>query len=164
MIVGSGSGCGWARSRLAFQGCDVRTRRSRRPTPEKRKRIDSMARTQTSDAVAGSTHRSPGRPTSLSSSSGATRSRRPLPPSAVTAFSSKSAATWDAACVHWPNWSATRETASPSSGSTPAAAADPRVSATPTAHRAAALHGRGTMAGLVPRNVIACGFTDTVHC
>ena len=76
MIVGSGSGCGWARSRLAFQGCDVRTRRSRRPTPEKRKRIDSMARTQTSDAVAGSTHRSPGRPTSLSSSSGATRSRR----------------------------------------------------------------------------------------
>ncbi len=42
MIVGSGSGCGWARSRLALQGCDVRTRRSRRPTPEKKKRIDSM--------------------------------------------------------------------------------------------------------------------------
>ena len=33
-------------------------------------------RTQTSDAVGGATHRSPGGPTSLSSSSGATRSRR----------------------------------------------------------------------------------------
>jgi hypothetical protein len=55
-------------------------------------------------------------------------------------------------------------TASPSSGSTPAAAVDPRVSATPTAHRAAVLRGGGTMAGLLHRNVIACGFTDTAHC
>jgi hypothetical protein len=164
MIVGSRSGCGWARSRLAFHGCDVRTRRSRRPTPEKRKRIDSMD--SHSDIGCGSRFDAP-----------VTRwtdipiyfqwrdaQQEAVTPSAVTAFSSKSAAIWDAACVHWPNWSARRETASPSSGSTPAAAVDPRLSATPTAHRAAVLHGGGTMAGLLHRNVIACGFTDTVHC
>jgi len=37
-------------------------------------------------------------------------------PSAVTAFSSTSAATWDAACVHWPNWSARRERHHPHRG------------------------------------------------
>lgn len=31
------------------------------------------------------------------------------------------------------------------------------------AHRAAVLHGGGTMAGLLHRNVIACGFTDKVQ-
>ncbi len=31
------------------------------------------------------------------------------------------------------------------------------------ARRAAVLHGGGTMAGLLHRNVIACGFTDTVQ-
>jgi hypothetical protein len=104
-----------------------------------------------------------GGPTSLSSSSGATRSRRRY------AFGGDSIFV-DVGCYLGCSLCSLAElvcqagTASPSSGSTPAAAVDPRVSATPTAHRAAVLRGGGTMAGLLHRNVIACGFTDTAHC
>ena len=163
MIVGSGSGCGWARSRLAFQGCDVRTRRSRRPTPEEEEdRLDGLALRRRMRSAGRRTGHPVDRHPYLVPV--ARRAAGGVTPSAVTAFSSKSAATWDAARVRWPNWSARRETASPSSESTPDAAVDPRVRATPTAHRAAVLRGGGTMAGLLHRNVIACGFTDTVHC
>lgn len=63
-----------------IQTCFPRMRRpdTTEQAPDTRRGRGSTrwTRTQTSDAVAGSTHRSPGGPTSLSSSSGATRSRR----------------------------------------------------------------------------------------
>jgi hypothetical protein len=70
---------------------------------------------------------------------------------------------WDAACVHWPNWSAGGKRHHPHRGRL-LPRQWTRGSARHTdAHRAAVLHGGGTMAGLLHRNVIACGFTDTVQ-
>ena len=163
MIVGSGSGCGYARSRLVFQGCDVRTHRSRRPTPEEEEdRLDGLAlRRRMRSAGRRTGHPVDRHPYLVSVARRAAGGRY--------AFGGDSIFV-DVGCYLGCSLCSLAElvcqagTASPSSGSTPAAAVDPRVSATPTAHRAAVLHGEGTMAGLLHRNVIACGFTDTAHC
>ena len=101
--------------------------------------------------------------TSRAGSSGAAPRRRPSHTSVTGAGSSRWAAIWVRASARWPKWFARVGRDIALIGVDTARGSGPEGTHDTNAHGPAVEYGGGTFAGLLHRNVIACGAADLVQ-